>query len=297
MVIYILLFLLLLLILYGFLSAYMVLNMPLKMEKAIFERESENPAFDYKWYEGLDKEKVKILSPFGYKLAGYFIPAEQKSDRTIIFCHGITASLISSIKYTKMFYKRGWNLLLYDNRRHGLSEGKMSTYGYYEKHDLKAVVDYVKERSQNSAIIGIHGESMGAATTLQYAGMEDGVSFYICDCPYSSLWEQLSLRFKEDYHLPKIPFLYITNLFIKIIARFWVRDVNPLADIKKINNPVLLIHGDADKYVPTEMSRQLYEAKKDNKVLYIVPQATHARSLQMNPEEYEKRVFEFIAPK
>jgi len=286
---------LLLFVVYGFLSSHRVLNMPLKAMDMLMEREMQNPAFDYKWFESLEKEKITVSSPFGYKLAGFFIPAKQKTEKSVIFCHGITVSLICSVKYAKMFYERGWNLLLYDNRRHGLSGGKMSTYGYYEKHDLKAVVDYIKNRFSPGAVIGIHGESMGAATTLQYAGMEDGASFYIADCPYSSLWEQLSIRMAKDYHLPEFPFAYITSLFIRMISKFWITDVNPLKDVEKINNPVLFIHGEMDVYVPTYMSRQLYEKKKMGfKGLYIAPDAGHSRSLQVNPEEYEKRVFEFL---
>lgn len=279
---------------YGYWSAYRILNMPLKSTDMIMEREMQNPAFDYKWFESLEKEKVTVISPFGYKLAGFFIPAKHNTVKTMIFCHGITVSLICSVKFAKMFYERGWNLFLYDQRRHGLSEGKMTTYGFYEKHDLKAVVDYIKIRISPKAVIGIHGESMGASIALQYAGMEDGASFYIADCPYSNLWDLLSLRLAKDYHLPGFPFLHITSLFIRILSKFRVTDVNPLKDVEKINNPVLFIHGEADYYVPTYMSRQLYERKKGSRDLYIAPEAGHVRSLYVNPKEYEKRVFEFI---
>ena len=63
--------------------------------------------------------------------------------------------------------------------------GKTTSYGYYEKHDLKSVVDWLKSRFGTNITLGIHGESMGAATLLQYAGLvEDGADFYIADCPF-----------------------------------------------------------------------------------------------------------------
>ena len=119
------------------------------------------------------------------------------------------------------------------------------------------------------------------------------VPFYIVDCPYKPLGT-IVLRISEDYHLSGFPFMYITGLFIRIISKFRISDVNPLKDVEKINNPVLFIHGGADVYVPTYMSRQMYERKKGSKALYLVPEAGHARSIHMNPEEYEKKVFEFV---
>src|SRR5690554_162072 len=94
---------LLLFVVYGFLSSHRVLNMPLKAMDMLMEREMQNPAFDYKWFESLEKEKITVSSPFGYKLAGFFIPAKQKTEKSVIFCHGITVSLICSVKYAKMF--------------------------------------------------------------------------------------------------------------------------------------------------------------------------------------------------
>ncbi|MGQ0453143.1 alpha/beta hydrolase, partial [Bacillus sp. SS-TM] len=100
---------------------------------------------------------------------------------------GETVNKINSVKYANLFLKRGYNVLIYDHRRHGKTGGKTTSYGYYEKHDLKSVVDWLKNRFGTNITLGIHGESMGAATLLQYAGLvEDGADFYIADCPRKS---------------------------------------------------------------------------------------------------------------
>ncbi|NLG89539.1 MAG: alpha/beta hydrolase [Clostridiaceae bacterium] len=292
-VIYILLVVISLLILSGFYFSRKVIYIPLRNMEKISEYESQNPSFDIEWYEKLDKEDVTIPSPFGYMISGTFIRNERSDGRTIIFCHGVTVSRICMVKYAAMYYRRGWNLFLYDHRRHGNSGGKTTTYGYFEKHDLKAVVDYVRGKI-GSAIIGIHGESMGAATLLQYAGMEDKADFYIADCPYSSLWELLRYLLKRDYHLPAFPLMQIADIFIRLQAKFSVISVNPYDDVKNINKPVLFIHGEADDYVPTSMSIEMHKAKKGFAEIYIAPGAGHALSMRTDPETYENVVFSFM---
>lgn len=295
MILYVLLFVIILLFVSGYIFSGKVINIKLKSKERIREIIAENPEmFNIEWFESLTKEKVFIQSPFGYRLPGYYIPSEKPSDKTIIFCHGITMSHVSSIKYAQMFYNRGWNLFLYDHRRHGECEGKMTGYGYYEKKDLKAVVDYVRERTGPGGIVGLHGESMGAAIILQYGGMEGSVDFYIADCPYSSLWEQLAHLLKRDYHLPVFPFMYIADIFIRLRAKFSIKDVKPIDDVMKIDKPVLFIHGDADDYVPTSMSVEMYERKKGLKEIYLALEAGHALSIKADPKNYENKVFAFL---
>jgi len=283
-----------LLALSGFYFSRKVIYIPLKKIEKILEYESDNPSFDINWYEQLEKEDISVKSPFGYAISGSFIRNEKSDGRTVIFCHGITVSRICMIKYAAMYYKRGWNLFLYDHRRHGKSGGKTTTYGYFEKHDLKAVVDYISGKVGSSAIIGIHGESMGAATLLQYAGMEDKADFYIADCPYSSLWELLRYLLKRDHHLPPFPLMQIADFFIRLQGKFSVKSVNPYDDVKNINKPVLFIHGETDDYVPTSMSIEMHKVKKGFAELYIAPGAGHAKSVRTDPKAYEDVVFSFL---
>lgn len=247
------------------------------------------------WYEQLDKEDYSISSPYGYNLSATYIPTTSiPSKGTMIFSHGVTVSHITSIKYMRLFHEKGYDCLIYDHRRHGNSGGKDTSYGYYEKYDLKAVVDWLEKTKGFNGKLGIHGESMGSAILLLYAGMEDKADFYIADCPYTTIWDQLLYRMKKDYSFLLSPMLYIGNWVIYFRARFNLKGVNCLESVKKIKKPILFIHGMEDNYVPTYMGIALYEVKPEPKEIYLVPNARHAKSLATDPEKYMKVVFDFI---
>ncbi len=74
-----------------------------------------------------------------------------------------------------------------DHRRHGKSEGKTTSYGYYEKLDLQSVVHWVKEQFGSTISLGFTGSLWELRPLILYAGMEDGADFYIVDCPFSDL--------------------------------------------------------------------------------------------------------------
>ncbi|PRT06158.1 alpha/beta hydrolase [Bacillus wiedmannii] len=270
-----------------------VMYLKKKTEEEVLERETKKH-FRLEDFDALHKEEIHIPSQFGYDLHGYYIPAVH-SNKFMIFCHGVTVNKMNSVKYARLFLNRGYNVVIYDHRRHGKTGGKTTSYGYYEKHDLKSVVDWLKSRFGTNITLGIHGESMGAATLLQYAGLvEDGADFYIADCPFSDFYGQLQHRLKVEFHLPKWPLLPLANAFLKVRDGYTIREVSPIDCIKNINNPVLFIHSKDDDYILADMTKSLYEAKENNKQLYIAERGAHACSYNENKEEYEAAVDQFL---
>ncbi|HLO10684.1 MAG TPA: alpha/beta hydrolase [Pseudoneobacillus sp.] len=265
-----------------------------KEDAFILEREKLAGRYIPLDFESLPKRQVEIASPYGYLLKAV-LAEPHRTNRYVIISHGVTENKTNSVKYMNLFLNRGFNVLIYDHRRHGESGGKTTSYGHYEKFDLKAVVDWLRSDIGPLLQLGIHGESMGAATMLLYAGMiEDGADFYIADCPFSNFKEQLAYRLKAEMKLPPKVFLPLGELFIKVRDRYSIKDVSPISVVQNIKKPVLFIHSKKDDYILPSMTIDLYEKKVGPKKLYLADYGLHAQSLNENKESYEKALVEFL---
>jgi fermentation-respiration switch protein FrsA (DUF1100 family) len=241
------------------------------------------------------KEEVHIPSPFGYDLFGYYLPLPG-ANKTIVISHGITYTLFGSVKYIPIFRKRGFNVLIYDLRNHGHNSHLNTTFGWYEKHDLQAVVQWAYNRLGADGVVGTMGESMGAGITLQHIPLEPRLAFAIADCPFSDLPLLLKTRIKADFHLPGFPLLNLANLWTRLICKFDINRVSPMRDIAQTLTPLLVLHGDLDTYVPTYMGIQLSQvARPGYSQLYLSPNAAHAEAFWTNPIEYDQAVGQFLA--
>lgn len=287
---------LLVIVVYYLVNYYFKESVKMKVSDSLemYDKYSSQGLFDKDYYESLNKEKIEILSEDGFKIKGIYIEGQNKAKRTIILVHGITANISTSIKFIEMFHSKGWNVLLYDQRRHGDSEGDYSTYGFYEKFDLNKWVEWIVKRNGKNSIIGLHGVSMGAATVLQYNSINKYVDFIISDCGFSDLDEQFKISMNKNLKSILLPVYSFAQIKILRKAKFLVKKVKPIEDIKNSDIPTLFIHGKEDLYVPTYMSEKMYEAKKNNKAIYLVDGAKHAVAFDVDKERYEKEVFKFI---
>lgn len=265
-----------------------------KDEDFILNREKEAGRFQPDQFDSLPKRDVTIPSPFGYNIKAVLVEPHQ-TNRYVIISHGVTENKINSVKYMNLFLERGFNTLIYDHRRHGESGGKTTSYGYYEKFDLKAVVDWLKQEKGPDLELGIHGVSMGAATMLLYAGLlEDGANFYIADCPFSDFKQQLSHVIKRDFKIFPGLLLPIGDALLRLRDKYSFRHVSPISVIENIKHPVLFIHSQEDDFILPSMTHDLFQQKKGPKMLYIAENGVHAAALDENPDDYKRIVDEFL---
>lgn len=279
---------------FGFIVTNRIMYIKQKDAHFIYDRELKAQRFDETWYNNCRKEELSIDSPNGYPIKGIFLQPHN-TPNTIIICHGVTENKINSVKYARMFERLGFNSFVYDHRRHGDSGGKTTSYGYYEKFDLAAVVQTVKKLVDENAVIGIHGESMGAATMILYAGLlEDGANFYISDCGFSDFSELISQIVKKETTLrTKIP-VQLANIFLRFRDGYSFKSVTPKEAINNIKSPMLFIHSIEDDFILPNMSIEMFEEKNEPKMLKLFEKGAHAQSFNQNSIEYEHVVLEFL---
>jgi uncharacterized protein len=271
-----------------------IMYMKKKDEDFILKREKEAGRYKPDEFESLPKRSVEIPSLFGYTIKALLVEPFP-ANRYIVFAHGVTETKINSIKYMNLFLKRGFNALIYDHRRHGESGGKTTSFGHYEKFDLKTVVDWLKKDKGPDLELGIHGESMGAATMLLYAGLlEDGANFYIADCPFSDFKAQLAYLLKKDFKIPPRLLIPIADILLRLRDKYSIRHVSPISVIENIKHPILFIHSQKDDFILPTMSKDLFELKKGPKMLFLAANGRHAQSFNENRADYERVIDEFL---
>ena len=279
---------------FGALIIQKVANIKPKNPQIVIDRERKNGFFNEEEFNSLPKKEVQIDSPFGYKIDAVLIE-KFNNNKFMIFSHGVTENKLSSVKYMKIFLDLGYNAIIYDHRRHGKTGGKYTSYGHYEKYDLQAIVQWLIKEKGEDISLGIHGESMGAATAILYAGsLEDRADFYIFDCPFSNFGELYRHLTKTQTPFPFPIIKVLSDFFIPVSARYRIQDVAPINYIDQISKPALFIHSAEDTFIPPYMTIQLYEKKVGDKELYIAPHGKHAQSYPDNREEYIEKIKGFL---
>lgn len=278
----------------GFLITNRLMYMKKKDDAFILNREITAKRFNEVWYDTVRKNEKWITSPNGYPVKAVFLEPLDTSNFVVI-CHGVTENKINSVRYARLFERLGFNSVVYDHRRHGDSGGKTTSFGHYEKMDLQAVVNAVNEYAGKDAIIGIHGESMGAATTLLYAGtLEDYADFYISDCAFSDFTDQLLYLMKKETPLRTRYAIKLADIFLRVRDGYSMRLVSPREAVTHIEKPVLFIHSLHDDFILPEMTKELYELKIGPKQIKLFDKGAHAQSFNENPEVYEKTIADFL---
>lgn len=265
-----------------------------------YTRYVENNLFDEALYNSASKEDITLKSFDGLNLTSTLIMNENPTNKFIVLVHGVSICYVGSLKYFDIFYKNGFNILIVNQRRHGKSEGKYSTYGFYEKYDVNMWIEYLKSRFGNDIILGLHGESMGAGTVMETIPLNDSIKFVIEDCGYSNFHELIGFQITHEYKnrlVRKIlrPSLIFANFFMKTKAKFSMKKIVPIDIVASTSLPMMFVHGKEDYFVPWYMAVDLYKAKtKGYKELYLVEGAKHAEALEVNKILYEKKIMTFI---
>jgi fermentation-respiration switch protein FrsA (DUF1100 family) len=288
-----------LIVITGFAISQHLLHPKVRDEKEVYQRELITKRFPEEFYYRLAKEEVWIDSEYGYRLSCIVLENQltrqsENKHKIAVFCHGYKCSKTASVVYAKILMDLGYTAIIYDHRNHGNSDKKFTSMGYYEKNDLKTMIDWCYQRFGEEITIITHGESMGSATVLGHLAIDHRVTATISDCGYSDLGELLQHQLKTYFHLPYRPLLPVANVFLKLRGGFNIHEVSPKVGAIESKTPILFIHGDCDNHVPTWMSISMFQQRLGPKQLYLTKGAKHASACVVDYDGYCQVVQAFV---
>jgi hypothetical protein len=240
-------------------------------------------------------ERIEVKTDDGLTLRGKFYRSLNPDAKVTVICsHGYRSSSEWDFGGLCNFLIENYNVVFVSHRGHNASDGNRVTFGIKDSLDMKKWVEKTALLTPECKIV-LLGDSMGAATVLMASdtGIDDKVSCIVSDCGYDDGDKQMAFMIRSS-HVPVQP--------MKAFCRFWFYCYNGFAldsrraidSVKKTNIPILFIHGTADKFVPFEMGKRLYDACKSEKEYLWVEGAGHVGSFFKQIPEYKKRLSAFI---
>ena len=142
------------------------------------------------------------------------------------------------------------------------------------------------------AELGLHGESLGAATTVAVLRYAPAVDFAVADCGFAEITPVLVGGLKAM----KLPgwVVHLAGVCAKLRYGYSYGEMRPIDSLAESQVPILFIHGAADDFITPDHSRRMFDAARGEKQLVLIPGASHAMSVLTNPRMYADAVGAFL---
>lgn len=245
-----------------------------------------------------DHEEVEFSSREpGLRLRGWLFRAGPRPAPAFIFVSGFAANRVDvgwgTDDLARRLLRRGYDVLLFDNRSRGESGGWICTYGKREAADLLGAVDFLEARGYRAAELTIVGGSLGGVIVILAAADLPHVGALVTDSAFADMRDLI--RRSRDQH-PVLARIIGPGIAAAHRLLFGIRyDVSPRLRVAELpDRPFLFIHGAGDGIVPAEHAEQLAAASTNWRTrAWIVPEVGHLAAYRADPEGYLERLLEF----
>lgn len=241
-------------------------------------------------------ERVFITSFDGLKLSGRYYHQTDGAPLAILM-HGYRGTPSRDFSGGAQSYlAAGFNLLIVEQRAHCSSEGHVITFGVNEHRDCLSWIDYARARFGERVRIVLCGISMGASTVLMACGTDlpKNVKGVVADCPFTAP-KEIIFKVCRDLKLPPRLIWPLLRLGARLYGGFDPTGVDASDAVKRSPVPILLIHGEDDRFVPCDMGRRIAAANPERIELHTFPHAGHGLSFLIDRPRYERITRAFFA--
>jgi uncharacterized protein len=225
---------------------------------------------------GIYYEDVTLQAADGVKLHAWFVPAPDKPRGALLYCHGNAGNISYRVGLVSVFRRMGLDVLIFDYRGYGQSEGKPSEDGTYL--DAEAAWDYlVTKRGVRPERIAIFGKSLGGGVAAHLAAEpERKPGALVLQSTFTSIPDVGAEQF---WWLP-----------VRLIARIKYPSLKTLPAIKC---PVLVVHSRGDELIPFHHGQQLFAAANEPKE-FLEIQGDHNGGWQLSGRAYTDGIQRFL---
>lgn len=260
-------------------------------------------------------ENVRFRTQDGLWLQGSWLPARNGHARgTIIFCHEYLSNRWSCRPYCDPLRELGFEVLTFDFRNHGESD-KLDEYApmqwvtRFEMLDLRAAISHARAKvaERGTVRFGLLGISRGGSAALLCASDSDDIAAVVTDGAFTTHSTQIAYMKRWVGIYSRLPSIYLTfpDWYYGLIGwvacsmsavRHGCRFPKVERAIRRIApRPLLMIHGERDSYIGTDLAQDLFARANAPKELWVVPKAKHNGSFQAAPAEYAERLQQFFS--
>ena len=239
------------------------------------------------------KQEVSVTSG-GLKLVGEYL--DFGSDRAVIIIPGRTESCLYSYYFAEPYRQAGCNVLVIDNRAHGLSEGIYPTLGHMESLDLLEWGRLLHDTFGNRQVF-LHGICIGASSAvfaLTKADCPDYMAGMVADGMYTTFYESFKCHMRLDHH-PVFPVALEVMAQIRLHAKANVVTDGPVKRIGKLKKPILFLHSREDTFSLPQKAEELFaKCPAAQKKLQFFEKGAHSRVRLKNTAAYDQTIVTFL---
>jgi fermentation-respiration switch protein FrsA (DUF1100 family) len=246
---------------------------------------------------GLPARDVRFTAADGAHLVGW-LALRSPDAPTIILVHGFKAARQNMLPWARYLYATGYNVLLYDSRGCGQSEGWHIDLGAGETTDLIGAARYLQQLPDlRVKRFGALGVSLGAGTVLLAAAREPLLAAVVADSAWADEGPQLDRMGSVPVGPLAVPVLPYEPALVNALIGADLGATRPLAVVGSIApRAVMFIHSadDTNSTTPLSGEQALYAAAGSPKSEWIAPSGGHAGALNAHPDEYQRRTLDFF---
>ena len=247
---------------------------------------------------GIPVQDISFAASDGVRLRGWLAVVSPHAP-TIILVHGFKGTRVSMLPWARFLYAAGYNVLLFDDRGCGQSDGWGIALGAREPDDVIGAVRYLLgRRDLTNKRYGALGVSLGAGIALLAAAREPALVAVVADSAWADERPQLDRMGSVPLGRFALPVLTYEPALVDALTGARLEDASPKAVIGQIApRAVLLIHSadDQNNTTPLAGETRLYAAAGQPKQQWIAPSGGHAGALAAHPAEYQQRTLAFFA--